>query len=84
MQATSKYFKWLAEFLGENGIRVVRVPVQWKYTTLSQNAKEFVDFFNKHKRKENLILGFSYGAVITLMTANILKPKKYISLLSES
>src|SRR5690606_37231643 len=32
--------------------------------------------FHKHKGRQNYVLGFSYGAVIALITANDLKPKK--------
>jgi hypothetical protein len=76
MQATDKPFAWLIDFLQKKKINVIKVPVKWNYHTLSQNAVEFIEFFNQHKSGENHILGFSYGAVITLLTANILKPKK--------
>lgn len=50
--------------------------MRWRYTTLSQNAAEFLDYFNQHKTERNYILGFSYGAVIGLLTANQTKPQK--------
>jgi esterase/lipase len=76
MQIKDKPFRWLVKFLKDKRFRVVPVSVDWKYKTLSQNAEEFIEFFNKNKGKENYILGFSFGAVLTLLTANILKPKK--------
>lgn len=76
MQVTDKPYKWLIAYLENNGIRVLKVPVAWNNKTLSQNAAEFVEYFNAHKSKENYILGFSYGAVLALITANLLRPKK--------
>ncbi len=76
MQAKDRPFKWLVQFLEEKGIRVVKVPVAWNYKTLSQNAEDFVGFFNANKTEKNYILGFSYGAVIAFLTAQKLKPKK--------
>lgn len=76
MQANHKSFRWLVAFLEEKGFKVVKTPVKWNYKTLSKNTLEFIDFFNKNKGGENYVLGFSYGAIITLLSANIVKPKK--------
>ena len=75
-QAKDRQYKWLVKFLEDKGIKVIKTPVFWNYKTLSENAEEFVSFFNKNKTKENYILGFSYGAVIALLTASLLNPKK--------
>ncbi len=74
-QVQDRTYTWLVKFLEDKGLKVIKTPVSWDYKTLSKNADEFVDFFNRHKTKENYVLGFSYGAVITLLTANLLKPK---------
>ncbi len=74
-QAKDKQYKWLVEFLEDKGVRVIKTPVVWNYKTLSENSEEFISFFNKNKSKENYVLGFSYGAVIALLTANLVKPK---------
>jgi hypothetical protein len=76
MRAQDKEFDWLIIFLKTKGFKVFLVPIVWNYKTLSQNAKEFIDFFNNNKSEENYVLGFSFGAVISFITANILKPKK--------
>jgi len=75
MQANHESFKWLVKFLEDKGFKVIKTPVNWNYKTLSKNALEFVDFFNKNKGDVNYVLGFSYGAVITLLSANVTKPK---------
>lgn len=76
MKATDREYRWLNTFLKDNGFKVVVVPVHWNHKTLSENAEEFIDFYNKNKSDTNYILGFSYGSVITFITADILKPKK--------
>ncbi len=76
MQIRDKPYVWLVKYLEDQGIRVVKTLVVWNYRTLSQNTNEFISFFNKHKGEENYILGFSYGAVIALLAADIVKPKK--------
>jgi hypothetical protein len=75
-QVTASEYKWLISYLEESGVRVIKVPVKWNRHILTENANEFISYFNAFKSKENYVLGFSYGAVITLLTANILKPKK--------
>jgi len=76
MQIKDKPFQWLVKFLENKKIKVIKTPIQWKNKTLSENSNEFIGFFNKHKTEENYILGFSYGAVITLLTASKTKPEK--------
>lgn len=76
MQANHKMFSWLVKYLESKKYKVLKVPIKWNYNTLTNNTKEFEEFYSKYKGKENYILGFSYGAVITLLTASKLKPKK--------
>ena len=73
---THKSFVWLKEFLNQKGFEVVLVPITWERRTMTNYVSEFENFYNKNKTQENYIVGFSYGAVITLMTAEKLKPQK--------
>jgi pimeloyl-ACP methyl ester carboxylesterase len=75
-QINAAEYKWLISYLQDKGIRVIKVPVNWYRTNLSVNAAEFVEFYNTHKTSDNFVLGFSFGAVLALRTANIIKPKK--------
>lgn len=75
-KATDKQFLWLKKFLTEKGLEVVLVPITWERKTMTDYAAEFEAFYSKNKGKENYILGFSYGAVITFITAEKLKPEK--------
>ena len=73
---TDKYFIWLKKFLVDQKFNAVMVPITWNRRTMSDYVSEFEGFYNKHKGDKNYILGFSYGAVITFITAEKLKPKK--------
>ncbi len=75
-KTTSISFSWLKKFLTEKGFEVVIVPVTWDHKTITDNVLEFEKFYFKHKTKENYILGFSYGAVIALLSAEKLLPQK--------
>src|SRR3989344_6078254 len=76
MQASHKMFSWLVKYLESKKYKVVKVPVKWSRRTLTKNAQEFEVFYNINKGKINYILGFSYGAVITFLTASKLRPNK--------
>lgn len=69
-------YLWLKNFLKEKGFSVFIAPIKWNYKTMNDYVSEFKTFYEKHKSTNNYILGFSYGAVIALLTANDLKPKK--------
>lgn len=73
---TDKSYLWLKKFLSARGFDVVCVPIEWNRRTMSDYIVEFEDFYNKNKADENYVLGFSYGAVITFITAHKLKPSK--------
>lgn len=76
MQTKDKAYVWLINYLKSKKFKVIGVPVKWARNTLTQNAEDFKNFFNKNKGEVNYVLGFSYGAVINLLTASELKPNK--------
>ena len=76
-QATDLSYRWLVNFLKKNNYVVQLVPVTWSRNTLTYNAREFSIYFEEHKTEENYVLGFSYGAVIALMTAEYTKSKEF-------
>jgi pimeloyl-ACP methyl ester carboxylesterase len=71
-----KQFTWLEKFLKEKGFVAIKVPIAWDRRTMSDYVEDFIEVYKKHKSQMNYVLGFSYGAVIALLTANILKPNK--------
>lgn len=66
----------LKRYLIKKGHRAIVVSIDWKYKTMSDYIEEFKNFYIKEKTDTNFVLGFSYGAVIALMSANQLCPKK--------
>ncbi len=67
---------WLKKLLSQKGFNVEVVPLTWSHKTVSSNLACFEDFYLKRKAEENYVLGFSYGAVIALMSAEKLQPRK--------
>lgn len=74
-QVSDSDYVWLVTYLTKQGYKVRGVPIRWSYRTVSQNAAEFLNYFNQHKTEQNYILGFSYGAVIALLTTNQTNPQ---------
>lgn len=77
-QISDAMYQWLIRYLKSNGYVVYPVPVTWNNRTITQNAKDFLDFFEARKTKNNYIVGFSYGAVIALMTPKQTQPRKLL------
>lgn len=75
-KVTNKDFAWLKRFLTQKGFNVLMVPIEWDHKTMTDYTTQFEKFFDKNKSKENYVFGFSYGAAITFITAQKLKPKK--------
>lgn len=75
-EVKSDQYLWLASFLKRKGLNVFMVPIHWSYKTMNNYISEFKIFYEKNKTQNNYVLGFSYGAVIALLTANDLKPNK--------
>jgi esterase/lipase len=77
-QVTDTRYQWLISYLESKKFTVYGVPITWNNKTVTHNAKEFLRFFEEHKSSNNYVLGFSYGAVIALMTARTVQPKKLV------
>jgi len=75
-KASDKSFLWLERFLKSRGFIVIKVPITWERRTMREYVEDFLETYKKYQTKENYVLGFSYGAVITLLSANIINPKK--------
>ncbi len=67
---------WLVKHLQKKGFKVYCVKIAWNNKTMADYIEQFKVFFNQHKSHKNYVLGFSYGAVISFMTATELAPSK--------
>ena len=77
-QITDSFYKELVSYLKSKNYTVQPVPITWNNRTVTKNAEEFVNYFEKNKGKVNYVLGFSYGAVISLIVAERIKLNKLI------
>lgn len=77
-QITDDMYQGLISYLKDENYTVHAVPISWNNRTVTENAQEFVSYLEEKKEKNYYVLGFSYGAVIALMTAEKIKPKKLI------
>lgn len=61
--------------LAATGYKVIPFGRTWRRTNPTDFANEFKEFYAKYKSKEgNIVVGNSFGAVVTLITALDLKP----------
>jgi esterase/lipase len=77
-QIADARYQWLVSYVKSKDYVVYPVPIVWNNRTVTQNAQEFIDFFESKNIQNSYILGFSYGAVIALTTATKTAPKKLI------
>lgn len=65
----NKAYKEIAKILKSEGYSPILVTIPWKQTTISQNTKYFLKFYNKINTKKKYILGFSFGAMIAFIAS---------------
>lgn len=63
-------------FFSKLGFDVKIFAADWEYHVMSDYISDFKDFYNKNKGTKNYLLGFSYGAMIALLTAKYLQPDR--------
>lgn len=75
-KVTDLSFAWLRDYLKKKGFNVIPVPIKWSRRVMSDYISDFRKCYLKNKTDINYVLGFSYGAIVTLTTANELQPDK--------
>jgi esterase/lipase len=70
-----KTYSDLTKILKEKNLEPFIVDIKWNYQTFNQWLKQFLDFYNENKGRENIIFGFSFGAIIALGAAAKVNPK---------
>lgn len=68
----------LRKTIASRGYNVVPVPFTWNYTTVSQYVDKFVDFYEKHKGDNNIVIGNSYGAMVAFLSAPKIVPDRIL------
>lgn len=69
-------FRWMRPFFKKLGYEVKMFAADWDYHVMSDYVADFKQYYESNKEKTNYVLGFSFGAMIALLSAKDLKPNK--------
>ena len=72
--AADPKYATLRKHIAAKGYRVVPVPFTWNHRTVPQYVDLFVKFYEKNKGEYNLLVGNSYGAMVSFLAAPKIKP----------
>lgn len=73
---SDKQYVALRKMFVVKGFDVKMVPIVWDRRVMTDWVAQFLDFFQKNKGKKNMIFGFSFGAMIALITAKDTRPDR--------
>lgn len=77
-KADEKQYEWMRDFFKSKGY-IVKIPdINWSNKVMTDYIDQFTDYYNKNKSDSNAIIGFSYGAMIALISASHTKPDQLI------
>jgi len=75
-KSTLKPYKEIEKYFQDFGFEVFPIEITWKNKTMTNYVEEFFSQFNKYgKNNEVYLLGFSYGAMISLIASSKTKIK---------
>jgi pimeloyl-ACP methyl ester carboxylesterase len=69
-------FKWMRPYFSKLGFEVKVFAADWDYRVMSDYLSDFELFYAKNKSEQNYVLGFSFGAMIALLSARTLQPDR--------
>lgn len=73
-QVSDEQYLALRKSLPNKDYKVVFVPIVWNHCVMTDWIDQFLSFYKKNCGEKNIVLGFSYGAMIALLTAKTLRP----------
>lgn len=68
-----KIYKDVGKIFQENGFKVVYVKIDWKYKTISDWVDQFLNEYYKSDGSKKYLFGFSFGAVISILSSTKVK-----------
>ncbi len=71
-------YKRVMKYFKENNFKVIPIRITWKYRVMSDYVNEFLKQYKKEKDEETILFGFSFGAMIALISAAKIKPRTII------
>lgn len=74
--ASEEQYDWMKKYVKTKGFRVKVPEIEWNNRVLTEYVAQFTSYYKKHKTDTNYVLGFSYGAMIALVSASDLDPDK--------
>ena len=75
-QVKEKKYNSIIWIFKENKFKVIPVSISWKYKTMDDYVQEFLTQFTQHNITDDIyILGFSFGAMISLIASTRVKIK---------
>jgi pimeloyl-ACP methyl ester carboxylesterase len=69
-------FKWMRPYFTKLGFEVKVFAADWDYHVMSDYVENFKIYYDQNKGDKNYVLGFSFGAMITLLSAKDLSPDR--------
>lgn len=71
-----KAYRQISNFFRKKGIKPIPIKINWKYKLMP----DYIEQFRQQAKIKNpdYILGFSFGAMIALISSDEIKPKKLI------
>ena len=73
-----KIYKNVILAFESKGIKSIPVKINWEHRTISQINEDFLKEYNSVSAEEKYLFGFSFGAVIALITSTKVYPKAQI------
>lgn len=77
-RVSHKQYRALEKMFFKKGFVVKMVPIVWDRRGMTDWIAQFEEFFSLNRGKKNVVLGFSWGAMVALVTAKRLQPKELI------
>lgn len=74
--AAGPRYAWLRRALRARGFDPIPVPIVWKRRVMSDYIEDFLRCFREHAPRRAYVLGFSYGSIVALCTANEVAPER--------
>ncbi|OGL25105.1 hypothetical protein A3A68_02240 [Candidatus Saccharibacteria bacterium RIFCSPLOWO2_01_FULL_48_13] len=72
----SRNYRSILNGFEAKGYKVKFVAINWSRNTVSDWVKEFDDMYQKYNPKKTILAGFSYGAIISLVSASKRSPSE--------
>lgn len=67
-------YSWMHTYFKKKGLVVQESNIHWDHKVMTDYVEEFSAYYTQHKGEKNYVLGFSFGAMIAIISAQVLQP----------